>query len=486
MKKLFLSGSTIIVGCLLGVLLSFLKLPNFIIYFLISLLCTALIFFANKLPVTEVTLDTAEDPASDSTKMDISLQLSDTSKNMYLETKKLYEVSETVFNKSNSVMQAVEENNSDILNMNSSIETISAEIDKISLEASTAHNISNANIDAVENGKEKISTATITMAQLINTNQEFISIVGKLDQSSQSIYTVIEYIDEVAQKTNMLSLNASIEAARAGEYGRGFIVISHEMKKLAEQSLEFNSNIKAFLSEIRENIRAIENITSDSSKNITSTNSAMDDLQLALDLISKESSALDNNVYSVLNSSNNIKSLGSSILKSAEALTLSHDVTYDLMKGNLESISNQWKVIECFKSITENINKLSDDFLSKSIDKSVEEKLIKIGTAIMNYASDKSSNSLKKLASSLGVVEIFYANKQGVFEYASDKSAIGLNIFELDKRYKNFVNSSESVKPYPLSRKFDTGELYKFMAVKRADEPGVISVGLSVKDLLKL
>lgn len=486
MKKLILSASTIIVGCLLGILLSFLKVPNYIIYFLIALLCTALIFFTNKSPVTKAIEDTHERPASDNVNLDISLQLSDTSKNMYLETKKLYEVSETVFNKSNSVMQAVEENNSDILNMNKGIETISTEIDKISVEASTAHNISNDNINAVESGKGKINTAAVNMTQLVKTNEEFISIVAKLDQSSQSIYTVIEYIDQVAQKTNMLSLNASIEAARAGEYGKGFMVITQEIKKLAEQSVEFSSNIKTFLSEIRENIRAIENITSDSSRSITSTNSALDDVELALDLISKESSALDNNVYSILSSSTNIKNLGNSMLNNAKALTLSHDATYDLMKGNLESINDQWNVIESFKSITENINKLSDDFLSKNVDKSVEDKLIKVGKDIMNYNGDKNPNALKELASSLGVVEIFYANKQGVFEYATEKGALGLNIFELDKRYKEFVNSDEVAKPYPLSRRFDTGELYKFMAVKRADGPGVISVGLSIKDLLKL
>lgn len=486
MKNYFLCGTTIVVGCLLGILLSLLKIPNFVIYFLIALLCTALMLFTAKAPVTKVFEDTDEEPASDSVNMDISLELSDTSKNMYLETKKLYEVSETVFNKSNSVMQAVEENNSEILNMNKSIETISTEIDKISVEASTAHNISNDNINAVKSGKEKISTAAANMTQLVKTNEEFISIVEKLDQSSQSIYTVIEYIDEVSKKTNMLSLNASIEAARAGEYGKGFMVITQEIKRLAEQSVEFSSNIKTLLSEIKENIRAIENTTSDSSNSIASTNSALGDVGLALDLISKESSALDNNVYGILSSSTNIKNLGSSMLHNGEALTLSHDVTFDLMKGNLESINDQWNVIENFKSITENINKLSDDFLSKNVDKSVEEKLKKIGKDIMNYTGDKSPDSLKKLASSLGIVEIFYANKQGVFEYGTDKGALGLNIFELDKRYKEFVNSDELTKPYPLSRRFDTGELYKFMAVKRADVTGIISVGLSIKDLLKL
>ena len=74
-----------------------------------------------------------------------------------------------------------------------------------------------------------------------------------LDEMSK-ITSILDQINSIASKTNLLSLNASIEAARAGEHGRGFAVVADEIRQLSEQSAKASNNIGSILEQLRERI----------------------------------------------------------------------------------------------------------------------------------------------------------------------------------------------------------------------------------------
>ncbi|MEC2054038.1 globin-coupled sensor protein [Peribacillus psychrosaccharolyticus] len=96
-------------------------------------------------------------------------------------------------------------------------------------------------------GQEKLNELLTKIYLINNDTQAMTDRTLQLVTSTQRIKEIVRIVEEIAEKTNMLAINAAIEAARAGEHGRGFAVVSQEVRKLSEQTKDSVSEIRTLI-----------------------------------------------------------------------------------------------------------------------------------------------------------------------------------------------------------------------------------------------
>lgn len=190
--------------------------------------------------ITTITHDVAE--AVDSTSSSIE--------ELYATIKQVSERAEELSNVSEETLSAIEE-------IISSVKVVEENASVSSrLSEDVAHDAATLGVSAVEKMKEG-------MEQIRDSVSRTAKAVEKLGGRSEEIGNIINVIDDIADQTTLLALNAAILAAQAGEHGKGFSVVANEIKDLAERTAisthEIDSLIKAVRGEVKEAVDAMDN-----------------------------------------------------------------------------------------------------------------------------------------------------------------------------------------------------------------------------------
>jgi twitching motility protein PilJ len=133
----------------------------------------------------------------------------------------------------------------------SSIKDMTLAIDGMASDAKESAEVAQRSVEIAGKGGETVRSTIQGMDSIREQIQETSKRIKRLGESSQEIGEIVELIDDIADQTNILALNAAMQAAMAGEAGRGFAVVADEVQRLAERSSNATKQIEALVKTIQ-------------------------------------------------------------------------------------------------------------------------------------------------------------------------------------------------------------------------------------------
>lgn len=154
----------------------------------------------------------------------------------------------------------------------SAMQQMSVTVDEVAQHAKHAAALTENIAKQVDAGNANMQQSAIVMSSIKQKVNAISGAISQTSEGSQSIGSVLEVINSIAEQTNLLALNAAIEAARAGEQGRGFAVVADEVRNLAQKTQNSTRDIEAMIKSLQTHAQTAYELMSDSLSTVESGN----------------------------------------------------------------------------------------------------------------------------------------------------------------------------------------------------------------------
>ena len=285
----------------------------------------------------------------------------------------LRENAEYIADTSNQISQAVESvaegaasQAEDTTNAAQNVNKMSEELGKIKSNANDLNTIANSMDEAktnVLNTLIELKRINEAMVNEMNSTNHQVNATG---ESVEQVQNTIEVIQDIADQTKLLSLNASIEAAHAGEHGKGFAVVAEEIGKLASQSANSSDEIDKILKQLVKNYDIIIQNVKSTSDNMSVQNEKLVETQNVFDTLEKD---INETIGKIEEINTMVEYLNSEIGNLVDMITNTSAISEENSAATEETMAS-------IQELTANINQVYEK--AQTVDNSADELISEV------------------------------------------------------------------------------------------------------------